>query len=177
VFRAGAELRLWRRPQRRHARPLPYRKPDPRPVPDGFSKWLASLFETVAGIEQPIDLYTALSPLLDLVEIAIVGEERIVTNQSCQTKKRQPRFVLPLSRVRRREISQTLAQRALGKPRPIRAGAVLQVLHSASALATLKRRKLVTLTFSPRGRSNGRCEGLGSATVTGLGDRSIGAFL
>jgi hypothetical protein len=44
---------------------------------DGLLKHRAGPAETVAGIEQAIDLRSVPRPLLDLVEIAQVGDQRI----------------------------------------------------------------------------------------------------
>ena len=44
---------------------------------DGLLKYQAGPAETVAGIEQVIDLRSVPRPLLDLVEIAQVGNQRI----------------------------------------------------------------------------------------------------
>ena len=44
---------------------------------DGLLKHRAGSAETVAGIQQAIDLRSVPRPLLDLVEIAQVGDQRI----------------------------------------------------------------------------------------------------
>jgi hypothetical protein len=68
-------LRL--RPLIQHARPLPKRQFDPRPVLDRALEHRASPTETVAGIEQAVDLRAIPRSLLDLVEVAHVGDQRI----------------------------------------------------------------------------------------------------
>jgi hypothetical protein len=60
-----------------HARPLPDREPDPRPVFDCYIEQLTSLVEIVAGVKHALDLRAVLGPLFELVEIAIVRIERI----------------------------------------------------------------------------------------------------
>jgi hypothetical protein len=52
IPRGGTELRLRRRPLLQRARPLRDRKPDPRPMLDGLSELLTSLFAIVAGVKQ-----------------------------------------------------------------------------------------------------------------------------
>jgi hypothetical protein len=61
-----------------HAGPLPDRQSDSWPVLDRLHKDLARLVEVVAGIEKAIDLRVVSRPLLDLVEVADVGNQRIV---------------------------------------------------------------------------------------------------
>ena len=46
-------------------------------MPDGVLKHRAGPTKTVAGIEQAIDLRSVPRPLLDLVEIVQVGDQRI----------------------------------------------------------------------------------------------------
>jgi hypothetical protein len=45
---------------------------------DRFGEQLTSLLKIVACVKQPLDLRAVLGPLLELVEIAIVREKRIV---------------------------------------------------------------------------------------------------
>jgi hypothetical protein len=66
------------RPLLQHARPLPDRQPDPRPMLDGLSEQLTSLVEIVAGIEQALNLRAVLGPLFELVEIAVVRMQRVI---------------------------------------------------------------------------------------------------
>jgi hypothetical protein len=70
--------RLYFRPLLQHERPLPHRQPDPRPVLGSFCENLLGLFEVVAGVQKAVDLRAVLGPLLDLVKVAIVREERVV---------------------------------------------------------------------------------------------------
>jgi hypothetical protein len=58
--------------------PLPDRQPDPRPMLDCLVEQLTSLFEVVAGIKEAVDLHAVLRPLLDLVEIAMMGMEWVI---------------------------------------------------------------------------------------------------
>jgi hypothetical protein len=39
---------------------------------------LTSLFETVAGVKEAVDLHAILLPLLDLVEIAMIGVKCVI---------------------------------------------------------------------------------------------------
>jgi hypothetical protein len=45
---------------------------------DGLGEQLAGLVEIVAGVKHPLDLRAVLSPLFELVEIAIVRAKRVV---------------------------------------------------------------------------------------------------
>jgi hypothetical protein len=60
-----------------HSRSLPDREPDTRPVLDGGGEQLARLVEVIAGIEQAIDFRFVLGPFLDLIEVALIGDDRI----------------------------------------------------------------------------------------------------
>jgi hypothetical protein len=40
---------------------------------------LTSLFEIVAGVKEAVDLHAVLRPLLDLVEIAVIGVKRVIS--------------------------------------------------------------------------------------------------
>jgi hypothetical protein len=70
--------RLVLRPLLEHPRPPPDGEPDPRPMLDRLGEQLTSFFQVVACVKQALDLRTVLSPLFDLVEIAIVGIERVL---------------------------------------------------------------------------------------------------
>jgi hypothetical protein len=48
-------------------------------VSDSRSEQLARLFEIVAGMKKPRDLRAVLGPLFELVEVAIVREQRVVS--------------------------------------------------------------------------------------------------
>jgi len=74
---------LW--PLLEYSPPLPDRKPDPRPMLDRFGEQLASLVEIVAGVKEAIDFRAVLGPLLELVEIPIVREMKIVCCSSDQS--------------------------------------------------------------------------------------------
>jgi hypothetical protein len=45
---------------------------------DGEDKNVPRFGEVVTGVQQPINLHAVLGPLLDLVEAALIGTERIV---------------------------------------------------------------------------------------------------
>jgi hypothetical protein len=61
-----------------HPRSLPDRQPDARLALDLGIEDLARLVERVDGPQHALDTLFVLGPLLDLVEVAVVGEERIV---------------------------------------------------------------------------------------------------
>ena len=65
-----------RRPLIQHPCPLPEPQSDARPVLDGAFEYRASPAQAVAGIEQAIDLRSVARPLLDFVEVAVVGVGR-----------------------------------------------------------------------------------------------------
>ena len=67
------------RPSLQNARSLADRYPDPRQVLDGVSKDFLRLAKIIADIEQAIDFHAVAGPLFDLVVIAVVREERIVS--------------------------------------------------------------------------------------------------
>jgi hypothetical protein len=76
-LRGGAELRLrWPLPQ--HARALADSQSDPRPVFDRVFEHLTSLFKIVAGVNEAIDLAAVFGPIFDLVEVAMVRDERVI---------------------------------------------------------------------------------------------------
>ena len=66
------------RPLVQHPHAKARRQPDARPVLDRPGEQFLRLGETIAGIEQAIDLGAVLGLLLDLVEIAIVGIRRTI---------------------------------------------------------------------------------------------------
>jgi hypothetical protein len=70
--------RVSRRPLIDHPCPLPKRQSDTRPMLDRVLEYRAGPAEAVAGIEQAVDLRFVPCPLLDLVEVAIVGIDRAV---------------------------------------------------------------------------------------------------
>jgi len=61
-----------------HACPLPDRQLGARPVLDRPLKDAARLVEVVARIQHQLDPQPVPAPLLDLVEVAAVGIERVV---------------------------------------------------------------------------------------------------
>ena len=61
-----------------HPHPLPHGQPDARPVLAGSLEDAARFFEAVAGVEHELDPQPVAAPLLDLVEVAAVGIERVV---------------------------------------------------------------------------------------------------
>ena len=67
------------RPSLQNARSLPDRYPDPRQVLDGVSKDFLRLAKIIADIEQAIDFHAVAGPLLDLVEIAMVRDQQVVS--------------------------------------------------------------------------------------------------
>jgi hypothetical protein len=62
-----------------HARPLSDSQLDTRPVLDGRDKDFSRLVEVVAGAQQGIDMHAVSAPRFDLVEVAPVGVDRIVS--------------------------------------------------------------------------------------------------
>jgi hypothetical protein len=66
------------RPPLQNARSLPNRYPDPRPMLDGVGKDFLRLAKIIAGIKQAIDFHAVPRPLFDLVEIAMVRNQRVV---------------------------------------------------------------------------------------------------
>jgi hypothetical protein len=66
-------------PLTQHARALADSQPDPRPVFDRVFEQLTSLFEIVAGVKEAIDLAAVFGPLFDLVEVAMVRDERVIS--------------------------------------------------------------------------------------------------
>jgi hypothetical protein len=77
AFHGGAELRLrWPLPQ--HARALADSHSDPRPEFDRVFEQLTSLFEIGAGVKEAIDLAAVFGPLSELVEVAMVRDERVI---------------------------------------------------------------------------------------------------
>jgi hypothetical protein len=67
---------LW--PSLQNARSLPDRYPDPRPVLDSVGKDFLRLAKIIAGMKQAIDSHAIPCPLLDLVEVADVRNQRVV---------------------------------------------------------------------------------------------------
>src|SRR6516225_6529558 len=67
------------RPSLQNARSLADRYPDPRQVLDGVSKDFLRLAKIIADIEQAIDFHAVAGPLLDLVEIAMVRDQQVVS--------------------------------------------------------------------------------------------------
>jgi hypothetical protein len=67
-----------RRPALQHARPLPDGQPDPGAMYDGLRKYLLRLCQVIACIEQAIDLSAVTRPLLDFVEVVVIGIGRVV---------------------------------------------------------------------------------------------------
>ena len=63
------------RPPPQNPRFLPNSQADPWPVLDGLGEHVPRLMDIVAGIEQAIDLRAVPRPLLDLVEVADIGNE------------------------------------------------------------------------------------------------------
>src|SRR5262249_51906408 len=56
----------------------PDRYPNPRPVLDGVGKDFLRLAKIIAGIKQAIDFHAVPRPPFDLVEIAMVRDQRVV---------------------------------------------------------------------------------------------------
>ena len=61
-----------------HARALADGQADARAMLDGAGEDVLGRGETVARIEQALDVHAVAAPLLDLVEHAVVGIERVV---------------------------------------------------------------------------------------------------
>jgi hypothetical protein len=61
-----------------NARSLPDRYPNPRPVLDGVGKDFLRLAKIIVGMKQAIDSHAIPRPLLDLVEVADVRNQRVV---------------------------------------------------------------------------------------------------
>jgi hypothetical protein len=68
---------LW--PSLEYSRPLPDRQPSLRPILDRFGEQLTSFFQIVAGEKKALDLRAVLGPFLELVEIAIVRAQRVIS--------------------------------------------------------------------------------------------------
>jgi hypothetical protein len=68
-----------RRPFLQYSRPLSDCQPNARPVLDGRDKDFSRLVEVVTGVQQSIDIHTIPAPCFDLVKVAQVGAERIVS--------------------------------------------------------------------------------------------------
>ena len=66
------------RPLVQHPRALADRQPNARSAPDGAVEDFARLVEVVAGLEQTIDLRAIPHPLLNLVEVVHVRNQRVV---------------------------------------------------------------------------------------------------
>jgi hypothetical protein len=73
-----ASSRVSWRPLIEYACSLSERQSDTRPMRDRALEYRAGSTETVAGIEQAIDLRSVPRPLLDFVEVAIVGVDRAI---------------------------------------------------------------------------------------------------
>jgi hypothetical protein len=76
IFPRVTWLFLWPPPLK--PRSLSDGQSDPRPVLDRLLEYLSRFVEIVAGIEHALDMLVVLGPLLDLVVIAIVRNERFV---------------------------------------------------------------------------------------------------
>jgi hypothetical protein len=68
-----------RRPLLQHQRPLPNGQLDPQPMLDRRGEDLPRLVQAAAGIEHALDLGAILGPLLDLVEVAVVRDEWVIS--------------------------------------------------------------------------------------------------
>jgi hypothetical protein len=64
-------------PLLQHARTLPDRQRDARPVFDRILKHRLGSTEAAPGIRQTIDLRSVLCPFIDLVEVERVGDQRV----------------------------------------------------------------------------------------------------
>jgi hypothetical protein len=68
-----------RRPPLQYSRSLPDGQVDPRPVLNRLREDIPRLVEAVAGIEQAIDRRSVSRPLLDLIEVVGVRNQRVVS--------------------------------------------------------------------------------------------------
>ena len=59
-----------------HERPLPDGEPDKRPMVDRLGEDLPRLVQVAAGVQHVVNPRAVLSPLLDLVKVAVVRDER-----------------------------------------------------------------------------------------------------
>jgi hypothetical protein len=88
---AGRRAPAWffssRRPFLQYSRPLSDCQPDARPVLDGRDKDFSRLVEVVTGVQQGIDMHTIPAPRFDLVKVAQVGVERIVSQSARLTNR------------------------------------------------------------------------------------------
>jgi len=66
---------LW--PLIQHSRPLPNGQSDPPPVLNRLCEDISCLVEIVAAVQQTVDLRAVLCPLLDLVEVADIRNQRV----------------------------------------------------------------------------------------------------
>jgi hypothetical protein len=66
-------------PLLQYPRPLPDCQPDARPMLDGRNKNLPRLVEIIASVKQGNNMHTIPTPRFDLVEIAVVCIDRVVS--------------------------------------------------------------------------------------------------
>jgi hypothetical protein len=83
IGRNPASSRISPRPLIEHPCSLSERQPDARAMLDCPLEYRAGPAETVAGIEQVIDLRSVPYPLLDLVEITVVRVDRAISHLVC----------------------------------------------------------------------------------------------
>jgi hypothetical protein len=73
----GRPLSLW--PSLKHTSSLPDRQPRPRSPPGEVGEDRPRLVETAAGEKHALDPLLVLGPKLDLVEITVVRQQRLVS--------------------------------------------------------------------------------------------------
>jgi hypothetical protein len=62
-----------------YSRSLPDGQPDPRPMLYCLCKNVPSFVEIIAGIKQAIDLHAIARPFFDFVEVAHIGDSRVLS--------------------------------------------------------------------------------------------------
>ena len=79
THRPSSQLQRRLRPLLQHVRPLPDSQSDSLPMLDRRREDLARLVEIVAGVQHVVDLGAVLGPFLDLIEIAVVRDQWLVS--------------------------------------------------------------------------------------------------
>jgi hypothetical protein len=77
VLSRAESLSLW--PPLKHATSLPDRQPRPWALPDEIGEDRPRLVETAAGEQHALDPLLVLGPELDLVEIPVIRDQRLVS--------------------------------------------------------------------------------------------------
>jgi hypothetical protein len=102
---------LW--PLIQHSRPLPNGQSDPPPVLNRLCEDISCLVEIVAAVQQTVDLRAVLCPLLDLVEVADIRNQRVIgffvgpiAHQHCVYFGRGPAILKRRKVIKRKTIEQ-----------------------------------------------------------------------